>query len=132
MAKHIQHICMAEDDPDDYYIFKKVLNEVNSAIKLTWFQHGEHLLEFLKTGNDLPELILLDVNMPKMDGHTCLVTIKRDLSMLDIPVIMFSTEISSSSISKASEAGALNYYQKPFSLDEYRIVINEMLAALSA
>jgi CheY-like chemotaxis protein len=130
MAKNIQHICMAEDDPDDYYIFKKVLNEVNGAIKLTWFQHGEHLLEFLKTGNDLPELILLDVNMPKMDGYTCLVTIKTDLSILHIPVIMFSTEISSASIIKASEAGALNYYQKPFSLDEYRIVINEMLSSL--
>jgi CheY-like chemotaxis protein len=68
MQERIKHICLAEDDPDDYYIFSNILHEINAAIKLTWFQTCEYLLEYLKAGSDLPCIIVLDMNMPKMDG----------------------------------------------------------------
>lgn len=119
---------MVEDDPDDYYLFAKVLHEINENIKLTWFQTCEHLLEFLKTDSDLPSVIVLDLNMPKMDGMACLETLKRDQPLKHIPVIIFSTAGQSKTFKLAYDAGAHKYLLKPFSLDEFRRIIREILA----
>ncbi|AEV99629.1 hypothetical protein A4D02_27770 [Niastella koreensis] len=91
MKEGIKHICLTEDDPDDYYFFSEVLDELNGDVKLTWFQTCEDLLEYLKAGDNLPCLIVLDLNMPKMDGQTCLVSIKEELALHHIPVIILST-----------------------------------------
>ena len=127
MKGEIRHICIAEDDPDDYYFFSKVLKEINSHIKLTWFQKCEDLLEFLKTDKDLPCLIVLDMNMPKMDGQTCLVSIKKDLSLHNTPVIIFSTAGQPATMNKARQAGAHNYFLKPHSLEEFRKIVCQIL-----
>ena len=49
MKGNIKHISIAEDDPDDYYMFSKILHEITSDVKLTWFQTCEGLLDFLKS-----------------------------------------------------------------------------------
>lgn len=128
MEKTIRHICMAEDDLDDHYMFSTFLQEIDFTIKLTWFQTCELLLEYLKAGSDLPDLIMLDINMPKMDGYTCLQTIKKELNLTHIPVIFLSTANNPSAKNAAYNAGAFKYYGKPFSLVEYRQLINEILA----
>ena len=128
MKGEVRHICIAEDDPDDYYVFSKILYEINSGIKLTWFQSCENLLEFLKTGHDLPCLIVLDMNMPKMDGQTCLECIKNELELHHIPTIILSTAGTQEHIDKAFQAGAFNYLFKPFSIDDFRKVVREILA----
>lgn len=127
MKGAIRHICMAEDDPDDYYFFSKVLNEIDSNIKLTWFQSCEDMLQFLKTGQDEPCLIISDMNMPKMDGHACLTALKKEASLHHIPVIIFSTAGQPTLIKMAYEAGAYRYILKPFSLEEFRTIIREIL-----
>jgi CheY-like chemotaxis protein len=129
MKREIQHICLAEDDPDDYLFFSDILKEINSAIKLTWFKTGEDLLAFLKTGSNLPCLIVLDMNMPKMDGQTCLVSIKKELELRHIPVIILSTTGQPTTINLAYQSGAYKYYYKPNSIDEIRKVISEILAS---
>jgi len=128
MTGAIQHICLAEDDSDDYLLFSEILHEINSSIKLTWFQTCEDLLEFLKTASNLPCLIVLDMNMPKMDGQTCLVSIKKELELHHIPVIILSTAGHSTTINTAYQSGAFKYYHKPGSIDEFRRIISEILA----
>jgi CheY-like chemotaxis protein len=128
MKGEIRHICMAEDDPDDYYFFSKILNEINDNVKLTWFQTCEDLLLFLKADSDLPSLIILDMNLPRMGGHNCLTAIKKEGNLNHIPVIIFSTAGQPSSIKMAYQAGAHKYMLKPFSLDEFRKIIQEILA----
>jgi DNA-binding NtrC family response regulator len=128
MKGGIQHICMAEDDPDDYFLFSEILHEINGAIKLTWFQTCEDLLEFLKTGSNLPCLIVLDMNMPKMDGQTCLISIKKELELHHIPVIILSTAGHPTTINSAYQAGAFKFYHKPGSIDDFRKIVSEILA----
>jgi CheY-like chemotaxis protein len=118
---------MAEDDPDDHHIFSEFLHQIDSTIQLSWFQTCESLLDFLKNGSELPDLILLDMNMPKMDGHTCLVALKKELTFFHIPVMILSTTNHQTTVDEALQAGAFKYYQKPYSLDEYRRIIKEML-----
>jgi response regulator RpfG family c-di-GMP phosphodiesterase len=128
MKGEIRHICIAEDDPDDYDFFSNTLKEINSKIKLTWFQTCEDLLTYLKTEKDLPCLIVLDMNMPKMDGQTCLVSIKKELNLLNIPIIIFSTAGHPHIIREAIQAGAHKYLFKPSSLEEFKKIVCEILA----
>ena len=127
MKEEIRHLCLVEDDPDDYYFFAKVLREINDNIQLTWFQTAEQLLAFLKTASDLPGLIVLDMNMPKMDGLACLETIKKAETLKHIRVIIFSTAGQMKTFKLAHEAGAHKYLLKPFGLDDFRKIIREML-----
>lgn len=128
MKGEIRHICIAEDDPDDFYFFSNALKEINDNIKLTWFQNGEDLLEYLKADKDPPCLIVLDMNMPKIDGQSCLVSIKKELNLPNIPVIIFSTAGQPSTIEMAYQAGANKYLLKPYSLEEFRKTVHEILA----
>jgi CheY-like chemotaxis protein len=127
MKGEIRHICLVEDDPDDYYFFAKILREINNDIKLTWFQTCERLLEFLKTGSDLPSLIVLDMNMPKMSGQECLEIIKKEPTLKHIPVIIFSTAGETEAFNLAYGAGAHKYLLKPFGVEDARKIIREML-----
>jgi CheY-like chemotaxis protein len=127
MKIDIRHICLVEDDPDDHFLFEKILREINNNITLTWFQTCERLLAFLKTGNDLPSLIVLDMNMPGMSGQECLEIIKKDPSLTHLPVIIFSTAGESKTFNLAYEAGAHKYILKPFGVNDLRKIIREML-----
>jgi CheY-like chemotaxis protein len=128
MKGEIRHICIAEDDPDDYELFSSILKETNSNIKLTWFQTCEDLLDYLKTNKELPCLIVLDMNMPRMDGQTCLISLKKELNLLNTPVIIFSTAAQPETIRMAFEAGAYKYLLKPYSVEEFRKIVSEILA----
>ncbi len=81
--------------------------------------NGKKALAVLEeTGGEDVELILLDVNMPEMDGFTCLEAIKDNARFQEIPVMMVTTESERSSIVRAIKAGAVNYVCKPFSHED--------------
>jgi CheY-like chemotaxis protein len=123
---------MADDDHDDFYLFSTILREENNSVKFTWCKSGSDLLKFLTEGNDPPDLILLDMNMPGYDGQKCLKIIKEELLLLHIPVIIFSTSSSPSAIKLACEQGAFRYIVKPHSIEALREIIKGMLSMLEA
>ena len=127
MSSAKKHICMAEDDADDYYFFSRILEEIDKSVKLTWFVSCESLLEYLKTGNDLPDVIVLDMNMPKINGQVCLTTIKSEALLHHIPVAILSTADCPKGIKTAYEGGAFRYFVKPRNLDGFRKIIQEIL-----
>lgn len=128
MPRAIQHICLADDDPDDYFIFEAALNEVNESVKLTYFNNCDALLEYLRTSDQLPDLVVLDMNMPGNDGNKCLAEIKRETRLLHIPVIIYSTSGIPSIIKSAQDCGAYNYLIKPPSIGQTKDLIKELLA----
>jgi CheY-like chemotaxis protein len=94
-------IFYAEDDLDDLFIVKQAFQTYDGAIKIIHANNGLEALEMLQAIEDndaLPCLILLDINMPGMDGRETLIKIKQDERLKHIPVVMFST--SSSSLDK--------------------------------
>ena len=127
MPQSVQHICMADDDPDDYYLFETALKEVNDSVKLTWFNTCDGLLEFLKSSDDLPDIIVLDMNMPGNNGNACLLSLKTEARLHHIPVIIYSTSGTPGIIKKAQESGAFNYYVKPHSIQHIKELIKEIL-----
>lgn len=124
-----KHICLAEDDPDDYYIFSRTLEEFDKSIKLTWFTTCDELLQYLKTGDEdeLPDIIVLDMNMPKVDGQTCLLSIKSEANLHHIPVAILSTGTNPAAVKTAYDGGAFRYFVKPFSMEEFRKIVEEII-----
>ena len=128
MPQNIQHICMADDDPDDHYLFATALSEVNDTVKLTGFSSCDGLLEFLKTSSDLPDVIVLDMNMPGNDGNKCLLAVKQEARLRHIPVIIYSTSGTAEMMRKSRECGAFDYLLKPSSMHLIRELIKQILA----
>lgn len=128
MPRTIQHICITDDDYDDYFLFKTALKEVNASVRLTYFSCCDCLMSYLKKRMDLPDLIVLDVNMPKTDGYDCLLGIKRDDHVIHIPVVIYSTSRNPFMEKKAFDYGASKYFVKPDSFDILKRYMKELLA----
>jgi len=87
-------LLVAEDDEDDFSFLKEVLNEASPDFEIFWVKNGEELMAHLRdfpSGGVRPEVLLLDLNMPKKDGRQALDEIKRDEALKNLFVIVFTT-----------------------------------------
>jgi two-component system, response regulator len=109
-------ILLAEDDPDDVFLTLEALRESAPLINVKVVADGEELFAYLKKFS--PQLILLDLNMPKMDGRQALKTLKTDKTLHHIPVVVFTTSKSQEDINFSYQMGVNSYISKPDSFDE--------------
>ena len=111
MAKKI---LLIDDDADDRALFSEALHEVAPEIVcVTESDPRNGMKELFAPGNELPDVIFLDINMPRLSGWDCLEKIKSDDSTREIPVIMFSTSSHQKDIEKACRYGAACLLTKP-------------------
>lgn len=119
-----------DDDADDRFFFKDALSRMPSAVQFVEASGCEAAIELLKTVEELPHFIFLDINMPRLDGRECLKQLKRDASLKHIPVVMYSTSFSDETISELYTLGASNYLQKPTDINKLPQQILEALKDL--
>ena len=102
-------ILNVDDDEEDIEIFCDAVREIDPSVICLVAKSAEEALKILNSDIDLPEYIFLDINMPKVDGNSCLVEIKKDPRLNKIPVIMYSTHTKKTDIEtyKALNAGFL-------------------------
>lgn len=114
---------------DDSTMIRKVIRGVVEVIgyDLLEARDGVEGLEVLEKNYEDISMVLLDWNMPRMDGYVCLQEIMKDERYKDIPVVMVTTEVERGKIAKAIEAGAKNYVMKPFSQEDLIAKIMESL-----
>ncbi len=116
-------ILIAEDDADDRLMINEAFMENNMPAGIVFFENGAELLEYLYSFEEglertLPDLILLDLNMPKMDGKTVLSKLKLHKSYKEIPVIILTTSRSKEEETSVLGMGASGFYTKPSSFTE--------------
>jgi CheY-like chemotaxis protein len=126
------NILLADDDEDDRYFFDKALKELPISSNLTILPDGEKLMNYL-SGNSghLPDVLFLDINMPRKNGIECLSEIKHSKKLKDIPVVMFSTSNSWDTISQLFKSGAHVYIHKPGDFTQLKEVIYHALPIAS-
>ena len=107
----------ADDDVEDCDLFTEALQQIDSDIKCITAKDGKEALDFLKLTYDLPDYIFLDINMPKINGKTCLIEIKKDPRLTHIPVIMYSTTSDTNEIQQYYKLGAHDFLIKPANFD---------------
>jgi CheY-like chemotaxis protein len=109
-----QHILLVEDDMIDVMIVKRALSDLKFNHHLKVASNGEEALEHLKTHKDnLPWIILLDINMPKMNGLEFLAIIKNDNDFKRLPVVMLTTSKDEKDTDQCFNLGASGYMIKP-------------------
>jgi CheY-like chemotaxis protein len=118
------HILLVEDNEGDIVLTTEALEERKIANKISVVRNGKDAIDFvLKEGAfkdvESPNLILLDVNLPKMNGHEVLKTIKSDDRTKHIPVIMLTTSSSPNDIKLSYQNHANCYLTKPIEADEF-------------
>lgn len=113
-------ILMADDDPDDKMLMKEALAVSELPHTIEFVENGAELMEYLhKTGKYTletafrPDLILLDLNMPKMDGREALRLIKSDTDLRRIPVIVLTTSRAEEDIFQTYDSGVNSFISKP-------------------
>ena len=116
---------------DDSSIIRKIIKAAADVLQLEVeeAQDGVEALEKLSECHEEIDLVLLDWNMPEMNGYDVLVEIKNSDKYKDIPVMMVTTESQKICIVSAIRAGADNYLTKPFTVDELQTKISECLGA---
>lgn len=112
MFTKITNLVIADDDQDDVDFFQEAVELTCPRINLTVAKDGTQLINILKAIRK-PDAILLDLNMPDKSGKECLMEIRNDADLSDIPVIIFSTSNSERDIAYCLKNGASYYYVKP-------------------
>ena len=126
-TKHL-NILLADDDLDDCNFFKHALEELSPSAQLTTVHDGEQLMNYLSDNpRQLPQVLFLDINMPRKNGLECLSEIKRNPTLKDIPVVMFSTSNSWDTINMLFNSGSHVYIHKPSDFAQLKQVIHHAL-----
>lgn len=99
-------VLAVDDDPDDFEFFFEAIKEIDKSIIVLKATNGQEALHILENHLLMPDYIFLDINMPLMDGNTCLQEIKKNSKLRDIPVVMYSTSNNATEISKYKVMGA--------------------------
>jgi CheY-like chemotaxis protein len=117
---HKKRIFMVvDDDSDDRELFAEAVEELFPGAACLTASNGEHALKTLRSESvDLPEYIFLDLNMPIMDGKECLTELKKDESLSQVPVVIFSTSSTKKDIDETTALGAVYFLTKPTSFNK--------------
>lgn len=124
------NILLADDDMDDCMFFKHALEELSPSAQLTTVHDGEQLMNYMSdhsSRNSGPDVLFLDINMPRKNGLECLEEIKRDPKLKDIPVVMFSTSNSWDTINMLFKSGSHVYIHKPSDFAQLKQVVQHAL-----
>jgi CheY-like chemotaxis protein len=117
-------ILIADDDPEDRMLAEEALRESRLVNDIRFVDDGEDLLDYLHNrgkyagaDNPLPDMILLDLNMPRMDGREALKVIKSDPNLRRIPVIVLTTSKAEEDIYRTYDLGVNSFIIKPVTFD---------------
>jgi two-component system, response regulator len=125
----IKSVLLADDDIDDREMFEEILAD-NQQVKLAGsVENGQELLTLLLDleADALPDLIVLDHNMPKMNGVQTLDALKSNEKYQHIPVVIFSTYCDNKLLTECENLGAAMVFTKPSSFEEYEDMITAFL-----
>lgn len=115
-------VMLVEDDPGDARLVMAAIADSHFHCRVHHLADGvaamDHLRSVVGSGRDIPDLVLLDLNIPRKSGHEVLREIKHDDGLMDIPVVVLSTSDAERDISSAYHCGASGYVTKPIDVDD--------------
>jgi len=131
MLSRLIEILLVEDNPADVRLTMEALKESKIRNQLNVAENGVEALEYLRqegkfAGKATPDIILLDLNLPKKDGREVLEEIKSDEQLRRIPVVILTTSQAEQDILRAYDLHANCYIQKPVDLDQFLRVIRSI------
>lgn len=125
-------ILLADDDSDDCIFFKEAVQALQLAPSLIIVNDGEQLMRFLiKNNSPLPNVLFLDLNMPRKNGFECLAEIKQTPVLQSLPVVIFSTSLEQDVVNQLYKNGAQYFIRKPADFFQFKKIIQHTILLLS-
>ena len=127
-------ILVVEDSPEDFEVLERACKKAGFDVPLYRCKNGEEAVNLLYKEGEFehypsdanPALILLDLNLPGLDGHALMETIKDDQQLRYIPIIVLSTSGSSDDVLRSYQNGANSYIQKPEDMQGYVSMVQDI------
>lgn len=126
--KNRTSILIVDDDADDRELFIKAVEEIDQGIECLTARDGRHALDLLQHPDAaLPDLIFLDLRMPRFNGKKCLFELKKDERLKHIPVVIYTTSRELQESQELKEMGAIHFVSKPNNPEEIYFLISFVL-----
>lgn len=124
-------VLLVEDSPGDVRLLREAFREANPRVRLHVAADGIEAMSFLRreganAAAPRPDFILLDLNLPKMDGREVLAKIKGDDSLRTIPIVILTTSEAEADITRSYELNANAYLRKPVTLDAFEALVQSI------
>lgn len=121
-------VLLVEDDEDDVRLTREALRDSKVIVSMTVASDGEQALQRLRREGPFadaprPDLILLDLNLPRLSGREVIAELKKDPELKLIPVVVLTTSEADSDIVKCYDLGANCYITKPVNFDQFRRIV---------
>ena len=125
------HVLLVEDNPGDARLAQEALRETSALIDLAWVSDGEAALDYLYRRNDhadarRPDIVLLDLNLPRRDGREVLEVVKSDADLCSIPVLILTTSANEQDVTSCYDRHANCYLIKPLDLDDFTSLMHQI------
>jgi CheY-like chemotaxis protein len=122
-------IIIIEDDADDQDLLLEIFKNLNYSNKVIFFADGEHALDHIETTEELPFLILSDINMPRLSGFALREKLKTDSKLNNkcIPYLFFSTAADQKAVINAYSQSVQGFFVKPSSMSELEQTISAIM-----
>ena len=125
------HILVAEDDPTDAYFFERAFRRAGLPVALHFVSDGQEVRDYLQGTRQfadrarypLPQVVLLDLHMPRMDGFEVLDWIRHQPQLASLEVVIFSSSEAARDMNRAYRLGANSYLVKPHSMEELMALV---------
>lgn len=117
------NVLIVEDNPADWYLWKELFSETLNMPIIHWARDGTEALEFIAERHqhqkeNLPHVIMLDLNMPRIDGYQLLQLLKNDARAAHIPIVVLTTSNAPSDQAQCADLGAALFLTKPPALSD--------------
>ena len=129
MKKEEFRLMLIEDSEADIILTKKAIEQGNYSVDLVIFKNAKKALDFLfneKNAEQLPDLIILDLNMPGLNGFDVFKKVKDNFRLKHLIIIMFSTSDTNKDVLKAYQLGANSFIKKPIDFQEFKEIMNAL------
>ena len=120
MSKSETRILLVDDSDDDIFLVREAFKESGVAHRLDAISDGEKALNFLREDGNRPDVVLLDINMPRFSGFDVLEWVQSDPNLREIPIVMLTTSEQPEDVRRATEGGARDYFRKPVEFSHLR------------
>lgn len=121
------NLFLIEDDAIETMKFQRVLSKLQTKHTLTEAKNGEEALAFLQSGDTLPDVIFLDLNMPRMNGIEFLGILKKDEHIKYLPIVILTTSENREDLLECYKRGVAGYILKPLRYEDYESQMKTVL-----
>ena len=131
MAAQGKTILLVEDSPDDALLTQRSLKKANVINEVVWLKDGKEALDYLfkqclEGGGRLPEVLLLDIHMPRVDGIEVLREIRADDRLKGLPVIIFTSSKEERDLVQSYRLGVNSFIRKPVEFGEFAAIVSTL------